>query len=339
MGHDFAVRRSKWPKRGQDFFDNFDRVLDYALDTRADLVLHAGDLFFRAKIPESIVQLVYKRIYEFSKHNIPLLIVPGNHERSRFPRSPLINNDNVFIFNYPKSFTFDLENTKISVGGFPYIYDSIRDHFTGILRETQLLEQSSDLKILMHHHAMEGSTCGPGNYMFRHNEDVIQKKDVPPEIDLVLCGHIHRNQELKAVSQGKTIPILYSGSSERTAFAEMGEQKGFYHIRVIAEPKPHFEWTFKNLPMRPMHQIVVKEASDTIQNINEYLVSQITQLKPGTLVRIKVEPEDLKKQLNTSFLKEKLANTWFLEFSGLGTFLPRKKKTPRPNLFNQHPET
>ena len=88
LGFDFPLKpRIERRRRGPDFFDNFHRVLDYARKTRPDFLVHGGDLFFRAKIPQLIVDMVYQDLFEFAAEGIPTLIVPGNHERSILPVS------------------------------------------------------------------------------------------------------------------------------------------------------------------------------------------------------------------------------------------------------------
>ena len=46
-------------RRGEDFFKNFNTVLSYAKNNKVDLIIHGGDLFFRSKVPDSIIDRVY----------------------------------------------------------------------------------------------------------------------------------------------------------------------------------------------------------------------------------------------------------------------------------------
>ena len=99
LGFDYPVKpRIKRRRRGPDFFANFRQVLEYARQTRPDIVLHGGDLFFRSKIPPKIIDLVYGDLFDFAGEGIPLLIVPGNHERSILPASLFLNHPNIHIF-------------------------------------------------------------------------------------------------------------------------------------------------------------------------------------------------------------------------------------------------
>ncbi|TFG97301.1 MAG: metallophosphoesterase, partial [Calditrichales bacterium] len=56
LGQDYPLRpRTQHQHRGADFFLNFKNVLEYAVEIKADLVIHAGDFFFRSRVPPSIV--------------------------------------------------------------------------------------------------------------------------------------------------------------------------------------------------------------------------------------------------------------------------------------------
>ena len=105
LGFDYPIRpRTARERRGFSFFKNYETVLDYAVSEKIDLVIHGGDLFFRSKIPPLIVSKVYSTLLDFAKNNIPILLVPGNHERSAFPESIFLNHPNIHIFDEPKTF-------------------------------------------------------------------------------------------------------------------------------------------------------------------------------------------------------------------------------------------
>jgi DNA repair exonuclease SbcCD nuclease subunit len=96
LGFDEPIRpRVERRRRGPDFFDNFQRVLDSARDRRVDLVVHGGDLFFRSRVPPAIVDRVYRMLLSFAGGGIPLLIVPGNHERSVLPQSLFLSHPDI----------------------------------------------------------------------------------------------------------------------------------------------------------------------------------------------------------------------------------------------------
>ena len=104
LGFDDPVRpRTRKIRRGPDFFANFRVVLDHARSTRADLVVHGGDFFFRSKVPASVVERAYLGLLEFAESGIPIVIVPGNHERSVLPPSMFLNHPQIHVFDRPRT--------------------------------------------------------------------------------------------------------------------------------------------------------------------------------------------------------------------------------------------
>src|SRR5687768_5782419 len=88
LGLDMPARpRVERRRRGEDFFDNFERVLAYASENAnaIDLLLHGGDVFFRSRGPPFIVDRVYQRLVAFAESGVQVGIIAGNHDRSRLP--------------------------------------------------------------------------------------------------------------------------------------------------------------------------------------------------------------------------------------------------------------
>lgn len=332
LGFDYPIRTTKRTRRGQDFFDNFEYILNYAVGNAVDLILHGGDFFFRTRLPELIVNKSYKILYEFAKHNIPFVIVPGNHESSRLPRSPLIFQPYIHIFKEPHTFTFDIKGKKINISGFPYESKNVRDQFPEIIKQIQDKEKQADINLLMTHHAVEGCTCGPGNYTFRKNEDVIQMKDIPMHYDAILCGHIHRQQILWKRHQDKKSPIIYVGSVERTSFAEKEETKGFY---VLEFDKDHQNRQFIPLKTRAMVDITINRSFPSIQELKTYLIKRSRGFDTNSIVRLKCPDEQNRNLINQSLLKDVFHSDMIIQLSGWQQeFKARTKKERIPGLFD-----
>jgi hypothetical protein len=149
-----------------------------------------------------------------------------------------------------------IRGQEVAVSGFPYERRQIRERFPRILEETGWRGKKADLRLLCIHHCVEGATVGPANYTFRGNRDVIRCEDLPHEFAAVLSGHIHRHQILRRDLNGRPLrtPVLYPGSVERTAFAEMDEEKGFLILEVVPNDLGgHLvRHDFSKLPARPM---------------------------------------------------------------------------------------
>ena len=306
LGFDYPIRpRIERRRRGQDFFDNFQRVLDFAVETKADFVIHGGDFFFRAKIPVKIVDLAYEKLLKFADKNIPIYVVPGNHERSKLPTSLYLNHPNIFIFHYPKTFLLQRKNIKIAISGFPCQRNNIRDQFKTILHKADK-KKPADIKLLCMHQTVENAKIE--NYIFRSGKDIIPKKYLPNNFHAILSGHIHRKQILTKESGRKKIPIIYPGSTERTSFTEKNEEKGFFEI-VFTQKNETWEidyLKFHVLPTRPMQDLFI-EQNINIEVLKSYLFAKLSKYDKNSIIRLKCGPNIdhlIKSQLTTKFLRE-----------------------------------
>lgn len=323
LGFDFPIKpRIERRRRGPDFFDNFRRVLDYARQTRSDFVLHGGDLFFRARIPQLIVDMVYSDIFEFAGLGIPLLIVPGNHERSILPASLFLEHPNIHIFDQPKTFSFEINGSRLAFSGFPCRRKDVQLHFPNLLEDSGWFQHGNACQLLCLHQTIEGARVGPSGYTFRRGADVIPRSDLPEEAVAVLSGHIHRQQVLASKSlNGKTTPsVIYPGSIERTSFAERDERKGFYDISIVEVEKGTWRierLDFLGLPARQMIDITLIKTLRP-EGVAEFIKEESAQLDPHSIVRLRCEPDtspDTKQVITSSFLREILPETMNYQFS------------------------
>ena len=322
LGFDYPVRpRVERRRRGPDFFANFRQVLDYARQTHPDLVLHGGDLFFRARVPHKIVDLVYADLFDFAGEGIPFVIVPGNHERSILPTSIFLNHPNIYVFDKPKTYEFSLGDQKASLAGFPCERKAARDKFPALLKSSGWYENNTEIKILCMHQAVEGAQVGPANYTFRRGRDVIRRQDLPGDAAAVLCGHIHRQQVLgdPADPKAEYPPVIYPGSTERTSFAERDEKKGFFEIEFV-ETKGSWgirRLKFIELPARPMEDLQL-DGKVTPENLGDFINSKITLMAPDSIVRLRcdhnIDP-DVISMVTSRFLREILPDSMNYQFS------------------------
>jgi exonuclease SbcD len=323
LGFDYPIRpRLQQRRRGPDFFANFRRVLDHARATRPDFVVHGGDLFFRARIPQKIVDLVYAELLEFAAEGIPILIVPGNHERSVLPSSLFLHHPNIYIFDQPRSFLFKIADVKIAFSGFPCERKRARDQFRYLVVRTGFHDLDADIRLLCMHQTVESAQVGPADYTFRCGKDIIRRNDLPRDALAVLCGHIHRRQVLGQLDQGGSChpPVIYPGSTERTSFAEKDEQKGFYEIELSSAAGE--DWTishltFIELAARPMEDLILGRKI-TPETLESTIRSQAAQLDPNAILRIKggagLDP-DIKALVTSRLLRQVLPDSMNFQFS------------------------
>ena len=214
-------------KRADAVYQNFETTVQHALDMEADLYIHSGDLFNKYYIPMEVLDLLVQPLLNLSKQGTRVLLIPGNHERSEFPFDLFLGNKGIFVFDRPKSLSFQIGGYAVAFAGFPFIREDSRRTFLKALEETSYAELRSDLNILVTHQAFDQATVGPNGFTFRMGRsDTVARQEIPSDFDYVAAGHIHRYQILTHPLKSG-LNIVYPGSTQRMSFAEMHEDKGF----------------------------------------------------------------------------------------------------------------
>jgi exonuclease SbcD len=221
------------------FFSNFERALQPAFRGQVDLVVHGGDVFYRSRIKPGLVLRAFEPLKRIADAGVPVVVVPGNHERSAIPFPLLATHPRIHIFDHPRTFRFQVRGINLAIAGFPNDRDHIRDAFAGLLERTAWASSSADIRLLCMHQSIEGATVGPVDFVFRHAPDVLPGYAIPAGFAAVLSGHIHRHQILTADLRGRPLasPVFYAGSTTRTSGAERFEAKGYMTMEVSPDPE------------------------------------------------------------------------------------------------------
>lgn len=289
LGYDQPLRpRVERRRRGEDFFANYQRVLAAARQEGVDLVLHGGDFFFRSQVPPAILERAYQPLLRVANAGIPVLIVPGNHERSRLPGHLWLAHQNISIFDQPRTFTFKIGGLAVAFSGFPFARQ-VKERFQGLLQASGFREQGADLHFLCLHQAFEGAQVGPVDFTFRSDPEVIPGEWVPEVFSAVLSGHIHRGQQLTRTLDGRglAVPIIYPGSTERTSFAERFEEK--YYTVITASPGPErslLSVAYRQLPTRPMVKLEIPVEDRDLEGVKLLIKDRLALLNPEAVVRV-----------------------------------------------------
>lgn len=290
LGVDLPVRpRVARRRRGHDFLANHAAALAAAVAGEVDLVVHGGDVFDRPRVPASLAHQAYAPLLRVAERGIPVFVVPGNHERGRLPHAHLLAHPRIHVFDRPRTFTCDVRGVSFALSGFPFERGNVRARFLELLDRTGWREADAAVRLLCIHHCVEGATVGPGDYTFTTAPDVIRGRDLPGDFAAVLSGHIHRRQVLTAHLSGRplAVPVLYPGSIERTATAEIGEPKGY--LMLEAAPGRPLRWDFRDLPVRPM--LVERLAAGDAQGVelDAALRALVAASPPDAVLRVRVD--------------------------------------------------
>jgi exonuclease SbcD len=294
LGFDLPQRpRIERRRRGHDFFANFERALDAALDHDVDLVVHGGDLFYRSRIPASLVHRAFEPLKQVADAGLPVYLVPGNHERSEIPYPLLAIHPQIHIFDRATTCLATVRGVTVALAGFPYCRSEVRQKFPELLQSTGWQDVHADVNLLCVHHCFEGATVGPANYTFRHASDVVRVCDIPTRFSAVLTGHVHRHQVLTKDLRGRRLatPVLYPGSVERTSFAEKDEAKGYVLLECEGDNTTGGslkKWEFCHLPARPMMVVALTAAGMSRVALESRLKRAISEASADAVLQLRI---------------------------------------------------
>ncbi len=296
LGFDLPLHpRVERRRRGPDFFACFERALVPALRGEADVVVHGGDLLYRSRVPASLVQRALSPLVRVAETGVPVLLVPGNHERSAIPFPLLAAHDSLHVFRSATTFVIERGGLRVAFAGFPYAR-SVRQGFPALLAATGYREAEADARVLCLHHCVEGAVCGPPpGFTFRDGDDVVRARDLPGDVAVVLCGHVHRHQVLRSDLGGRPLPapVVYAGSVERTSFAERDETKGFVMATLGHGGRGGqlLACELRPLPARPMrvHEVA---ATARASGLEREIAAAVVAAPPDVVLQLRV-PENL----------------------------------------------
>jgi DNA repair exonuclease SbcCD nuclease subunit len=269
-----------------------------------------------------LVQMAMEPLVRIADLGIPVYLVPGNHERSRFPLRLWSVHPHLHIFDVSKTYMFQKEDVRLALVGFPFVR-KIRDRFNDQISQTGYEKMEADVYLLCMHQTVEGAQVGPSDYTFSVGPGVVRSRDIPEGFSAVLCGHIHRAQVLNSDLSGKPLraPVIYPGSIERTSFAERKESKKFVLLKVAPDARPSekpVDVMFIPLPTRPMEVLTIDEGCESVAALDRCVRRKLNQLDSNAVVRIQVPdsmPLEMSKVLNAKYLRTLAPSTMNISVS------------------------
>jgi len=295
LGFDLPVRpRVRRRRRGQDFLANYHRALGPALRGEVDLVVHGGDVFNRSRPHSTVAYQAFEPLTRVADRGVPVVVVPGNHERGRLPHLRFARHPGIHVFDEPRTVRVEIRGVSVALSGFPSERDEVRARFGDLTERTGWREGEAGLRLLCLHQCVEGATVGPADYTFTTAADVIRSRDLPRGFHAVLAGHVHRHQVLDADLRGRPLaaPVLYPGSIERTSIAEASETKGFMIVTAsVSDRGVGLRWSFEPLPARPLLVRELSLGAKSAAELRAELVAIIDTVPSDAVLAIRVAGE------------------------------------------------
>lgn len=286
IGAELPARpRANRPRRGDDFVRSFRRALGHAISCDGtDLVIHAGDLFDMPNPSAAAVTAAGMALLEVASAGVPIVIVPGNHERCAIPASILLAHPNIHIVREPTTLLFRLRGVEVAVSALPCIRRGSATAFAGQLAATGWERASADIRLLALHQTIESAKCGPDSFRFRSGDDVIDRDTIPVEFDYVALGHVHRPQTLRRPA-GDGPPIVYCGSTDRISFAEIDEPKGAVLIEEAGGRLCH---RYVEHAVRPMAILPLDVSERSLERVVDDAMGWIRSLPTDAMAQVRL---------------------------------------------------
>lgn len=210
-----GYRQYHSPERRRDFLRAFRQVVDDAVETDVDAVVHAGDLFHDRRPGLVDLQGTVDILRDLRAADIPFLAVVGNHEGKRDAQwLDLFEDLDLATRLGDAPYHLD-ENTAIY--GLDYVPRSCRADLTYEFESTD-----ADHRVLVSHGLFEPFPHGTWD-----TERLLS--DATVDFDLLLLGDDHT----PARKRLNGTVLTYCGSTERTSASER-EDRG-YNIVTLAD--------------------------------------------------------------------------------------------------------
>jgi len=265
-------------QREMDVYDAFRQSIDYAVKSRPDVVLHAGDLFDSVRPTNRAISIAVEQLLRLSEAKIPMVVISGNHETPRLRETGSIftvfdHLDYVYPVykNHYETVLLDVGSKQVAVHAIPQCLTK-----DGFERDMQSVapNEDADVNVCIAHGAVKGIAEFRMNEC---NEQFLPVKKLSEEFDYVALGHYHRYSKLED-------NVLYAGSTERFSFTEAGDEKGMVEVGVGKR------LTTKVVPLmtRPMIDAPVLACEGkTLEAVQEEVRALIQSLSlDGKIVRV-----------------------------------------------------
>lgn len=215
--------------------DNFEYVINFAIEKEVDFVLMAGDLFNTALPRIDTLKECVSILKKLSEVNIPMYFIPGSHDYSP-------NGKTMLDVLEKAGLLINVFQGKITPEGslmLDWTVDQTNTHITGILGKKGMLDktyydkldynnlQSSSFKIFMFHTAI--TELKPKELEMMESFSV---NTLPPGFNYYAGGHVHvraqrdRHQGAEQNTEGKLqSPVVYPGPTFPNSFSELEKLK------------------------------------------------------------------------------------------------------------------
>jgi DNA repair exonuclease SbcCD nuclease subunit len=264
----------------------FARTVDFAIEHRCHLYLHAGDMFDTSHPRTSELVWVARQFRRLKDAGVKIFAIGGTHDVPKMrvegatPQRIFAELDVAHVFTKTTKaefVVFELERTRVSIGGLAP--DPRLERGEDPLEGVDFLQKEADFSFLLVHYGVEGILP------YEVEEAVIPRKSIAglKGIDCLLAGHIHSRRNFQIAD----VRVLIPGATERLTFGEVDNITGFWYLELEGD---HLRTRYINLEPQPMRRLEVRTPELPHDDPTGYLMERIKEVShPQLLLQLRLE--------------------------------------------------
>ncbi|MFC2025278.1 exonuclease SbcCD subunit D [Chloroflexota bacterium] len=322
-----------------DFLSVLDQVVDYALESKVDLVLFCGDAY-KSREPTQTQQREFaQRISRLSANGIPIFLLVGNHDLpNAIGKATTIEIfgtlavKDVYVSNRPDIYQIPTKSGTVQIASLPWLRRSVlltkeatknldfeqinqklQQVLTNVIATHAAKLDPALPSILAAHVWVAGAKVGSERLMTIGQEHALLLSNVAnPAFDYIALGHIHKQQVLS-----QNPPVVYAGSLERLDFGEEEDDKGFCVVEIEPDPSTgNRRVSFEFHPVSGRRFLTINadiEAEDTdpTSTVIRAIAEQGDKVSEA-IIRLQISlPEDVEGQLRDNDIRDALKEAYY----------------------------
>jgi len=343
-----------------DFLAAFDKLVDYAVCQKVDLVLFCGDAF-KSRDPSQTQQREFaRRIRKLADAGIPVFLLIGNHDlpaaSGRATSTEIYDTlriPKVTVAGQPKVYNIETASGQLQIAALPWprksniegkaqgdgqslSSDEIKAKVEAAI-SAKISQMAAEIdpvipSILAAHIWVDGAaTASERKFILGAEPTVMLSNIALPAFDYVALGHLHKRQEMSS-----TPPVIYSGSLERLDFGEEKDDKGFYVIDIdVRDGRKIIEHHFHRLDGRrflTLEKTFDEGELNPTSSVLKLLAENRSDIA-GAIVQLKLKmPESVAPLLRDAEIKNALKDAYYF---AIGREVERQS---RSRLSGEHDE-
>ncbi|MFQ5631587.1 MAG: exonuclease SbcCD subunit D, partial [bacterium] len=266
-------------QRESDFYKAWWHAIDKILEIKPDFVIHAGDLFQSPRPNNRAIRVALEGIQKFGDAGIPFVVVAGNHSTPRIRHTGSIF-ESIALFPHVKAaYKSQYEHFRIDDCALHCIpHCSLSDQLTAAYEAVQP-DSAAKFQILVTHGAWRESSGEFVGSVGEFNEQFIENPETRLNLsfDYIALGHYHKYIEVAPNA-------VYSGSTERTSFNEIGYTSGLVLVDLVEKNRQYIE-----IPSRPMYAVGPIDCSQKhVDEVYEAIEKEGRSIPDGCLLRLEL---------------------------------------------------